>query len=267
MYPRILIQVALPYTEREELVWRHDNSRASIRIETGYREDESGADVPCGIPHGGVGRLIFNRITTIALKQGSPVIELGSTMTEWLTSMDIHVSGGRNGRIRYVGDMLERVIKAKVTFITADATGPGCFRKEEQVRIAGEYCLWGGQSPAGVTDGQLTLSPEFYEELVRSAVPVDERVLSYFKRSPLTMDLYTWLTYRANSVWRTGKPMCVSWKQLYDQFPTEHKNRHAFARSVREHLRKIQGVWRDLKIETLRGRMVLHPCKPHVPSR
>ena len=77
MYPRILIQVALPYKDPGTPTWRHRNSRGSLRIETGYREDESGRDVPCGVPYGGLGRLIFNRITTLALKQGCPVIDLG----------------------------------------------------------------------------------------------------------------------------------------------------------------------------------------------
>ena len=141
-------------------------------------------------------------------------------MKEWLASMDIHSSGGQNGRIRYAHDMLERVFRAKVTFITADATGPVQLRKEEQVRIVGEYVLWEGADSPEALDGQVTLSAEFYDELVRGAVPVDERVLSYFKGKPLAMDLYTWLTYRANAAWRADESIYVSWEQLWEQFPT-----------------------------------------------
>lgn len=268
MYPRILIQVMLPYRDPGTPTWRHRNGDVSIRIETGYREDEEGEDVPCGIPYGGLGRLLLNRITTLACKQGSPVINLGATMRELLYSMDVHASGGRNGRIRYVKDMLDRIFRARVTFITREDVNEGPARKEEQVRIVREYRLWGeADVPAGSFEGQATLSPEFFEEVIRHAVPVDERMLAYFQRSPLSMDLYTWLTYRANSTWRTGKAVWVSWEQLWTQFPTEYGCHHEFARAAKKSLRQIQEVWRSLNVETPRGRLVLHPCRPHVPPR
>ena len=48
------------------------------------------------------------------------------------------------------------------------------------------------------------------------------RVLRALKRSPLALDLYTWLTYKAYVVSRSGVPQTVPWSGLMAQMGADY---------------------------------------------
>ncbi len=115
--------------------------------------------------------------------------------------------------------------------------------------------------------GGLHLTSAFFEEVLRGSVPVDPRVLTYFRKSPLTMDLYAWLTYKCAYMERSGRSeIHVSWQQLHAQFPANYGSAKQFARRVRRALAEVKGIWPTLKYETPRGRVVLKHTCPHVPG-
>ena len=100
---------------------------------------------------------------------------------------------------------------------------------------------------------------------MRGSVPVDPRVLTYFRKSPLTMDLYVWLTYKCAYMERRGRSeIHVSWQQLHAQFPASYGCLKQFARRARRALLEIQGIWPTLRYETPKGRLVLKKTRPHI---
>ncbi len=113
--------------------------------------------------------------------------------------------------------------------------------------------------------GGLHLTSAFFEEVLRGSVPVDPRVLTYFRKSPLTMDLYTWLIYKCAYMERRGRSeIHVSWQQLHAQFPANYGSVKRFAQRAREALEEIRWIWPTLRYETPRGRLVLKKTHPHV---
>jgi len=74
---------------------------------------------------------------------------------------------------------------------------------------------------AGLLQRQPTWSPkvvlgrEIFQEITRSAVPVDLRAVHLLKSFPLAIDIYIWLTYRMSHLQR---PCQIPWKALENQF-------------------------------------------------
>ena len=60
-------------------------------------------------------------------------------------------------------------------------------------RVAKSFDLWWhpqNTNQSGLWESTLTLSEEFFEEIIKSPVPIDIRALKALKRSPLALDLY-----------------------------------------------------------------------------
>jgi hypothetical protein len=50
----------------------------------------------------------------------------------------------------------------------------------------------------GAKVSTITLSENFYRQIVEAPVPLDLRAVSALKKSPLTLDLYAWATRRVS---------------------------------------------------------------------
>ena len=61
----------------------------------------------------------------------------------------------------------------------------------------------------------VTLSQNFFEQLVAAPVPLDLRAVRALKRSPLALDLYAWATRRVSYLTR---PTLIPWESLRRSF-------------------------------------------------
>lgn len=84
--------------------------------------------------------------------------------------------------------------------------------------------------------GTLTLSEGYYNGLIESAVPLDNRALHVLKGSALALDIYAWLAHRLHRI--EGRPVMLYWMKLREQFaqstagrmPTRILNGHSCQR-------------------------------------
>ncbi len=92
------------------------------------------------------------------------------------------------------------------------------------------------------------LSEPFYEHVLRGPVPVDMRALRAIKRSPLALDMYTWLTHR-NFVMRNGGRAAtkIAWSALQVQFgadyPLDSRGRADFKKAFHLAYRRVKAVY------------------------
>ncbi|CAM5186533.1 hypothetical protein OURE66S_01224 [Oligella ureolytica] len=71
----------------------------------------------------------------------------------------------------------------------------------------------------GGWETHLNLNEKFLEELLAHPVPLDLSILHAIRKSPLAMDVYTWVTYRTYLVYTSGgRPVKIPWKSLQAQF-------------------------------------------------
>lgn len=276
-FPRMLVHTMLPYrtpyyakghctTGSLLPTWTHTNGDIALRIESGYHPETNQL---LGIPGGGTARLLMGHIATEVVVKRSRCVNLGETISALLRTLGLHEAGDRYQEVR---DQVTRLAFARISRIDR-RRDPGYSVQfaVEQSLLADEIRFWemehrrGSDGMSGF-GGSLRLTPAFFEEVLAGSVPVDPRVLVYFRKSPLTMDLYVWLTYKCAYMERCGRSeISISWRQLHGQFPASYGSAKPFARRVRRALAEIQGIWPTLKYETPRGRLMLRKARPHVP--
>ena len=112
-----------------------------------------------------------------------------------MAELDLVPTGGRWGTITRLRDQMRRLFSCTVSCDYADKT----MDVEEGYRITKSYRLWwDAKSPSQIPlwKSTVTLSTDFFQEIIERPVPVDMRALKALKRSPLALDIYCWLTYR-----------------------------------------------------------------------
>ena len=111
---------------------------------------------------------------------------------------------------------------------------------------------------------ELALSRRFFQEITRSAVPVDLRAIERLKGSPLAIDIYIWLTYRMSYLRR---PCLIPWKALQLQFGATYSRSRDLRRSFCAHLRDVVGVYPAVRLRQKDTGLLIYPSPPHVQAQ
>ena len=119
-------------------------------------------------------------------------------------------------------------------------------------------------------ESQIELGERFFHEVIRNPVPLDMKALRAMRRSPLGLDLYTWL------VWRTftlTEPLELTWRQLYVQFgadPSKAGDKRTvdnLRTDLLRERRKLRAAWPELDTEVVPGGLVIRPSKPLIAPK
>ncbi len=110
----------------------------------------------------------------------------------------------------------------------------------------------------------VVLSTEFYEELVAHAVPIDLHALKALKGSPLSLDIYSWLTYRMSYL---RKPCLIPWDALQIQFGSNYGRLRDFKRKFLGHLADVLHVYPSARLSEQPTGLLLKPSPTHLPRR
>lgn len=213
-----------------------------------------------GLPYGSIPRLLVSWVTTEAVRTKSSVLELGPSLSAFMAGLDLTPTGGRWGSITRLRDQMTRLFASSVTCIYDDRDKTGIFG----VKMIKEARLWWNpKSPdeAPLWKSTLTLGTDFYEEVVKSPVPVDMRALKALKRSPMALDIYCWLTHRLSYL---RKPAEIPWAALQMQFGAGYGRERDFKAAFLEHLRAVLVLYPEANVENGERGLLLKPSKPHV---
>lgn len=219
---------------------------------------QPGPDV--GIPYGSYPRLVLAWITSEAVRTQDPEIQLGDSLSEFMGALGLTPTGGRWGTITRLREQMKRLFSARISAIRDDDDR----FQFSSLQVANEVNLWWDPKrpdQAAVFGSTVQLTQPFFKALVRRPVPIDMRVLRTLKKSPLGLDLYTWLTYRLSYL---EDPTEIAWRSLHTQFGANYSRVRNFTQAVKRELAKIERLWPSLRYETPRGRLRLYPCPPHV---
>lgn len=121
------------------------------------------------------------------------------------------------------------------------------------------------QSNAPLWKSTITLSPEFFSEIIDRPVPVDMSALKALKRSPMELDIYCWLTYRMSYL---KKDTVIPWPYLQLQFGADYAQDAQGLRNFKKkfllRLKKVHGVYDAAKVFDVENGLLLKPSPPHV---
>jgi hypothetical protein len=213
-----LTQCFLPYRDPKTDRWQRRNGDFSILLVAGdvERDASDSGFRNAGLPYGAKPRLFQSYISTLAIKQQSPVIQVERSMTAMMQALGLKVSGGKEGTIRAFKDQITRFAACHFTI-----AGPGSHggRKYLEATPIKSFEIWFPKNSRQDTlwPSEIVLSPEYYYSLRDHAVPFDFRALKAIQNKPRAQDIYLWMTQRLCRL-NTRKPLLLRWSELYEMF-------------------------------------------------
>jgi hypothetical protein len=241
--------------------WTRSNGNATLVIQPGWNA-EKGKSV--GYPYGTIPRLLLFWITTEAIRTKSRRLELGRSLNEFMTELGLNpeTGGGKRGDARRLRDQMERLLQSRIGFQKRTETGARTGLAWLNMEVAPEGDLWWdtkNPDQSALWGSWIQLGEGFYAAVTAAPVPVDMRALRALKRSPLALDLYSWLTYEAFRAHKSGKARFETWEQLHAHMGGEYKNIGDFRRKAKLALRKIKVVYPGLRLGKKQGGIEISP--------
>ena len=255
--PRLLVLTTLPHRRPRSHQFERVNGRHTLRLCAPRR---------VGLPYGSYSRLLLAYLTTEAVRTKSPEIHLGATPNDLARKLGLSVISGPRGTARRLSGQLRRLWFTRFTWQTTVGLHPTssgsvfmAVNRPSLLRLARDLL-----SSRSVWSPQITLSQEFFEEIKRSAVPVDLRAIRQLQRSPLAIDLYVWLTYRMSYM---RKPTVIPWESFQAQFGASYSRPRDFRRKALAYLEEVLRVYPAVRVQRSSSGLRLFPSPPHVRFR
>ena len=248
---RAMVQATLPHKDPKTNEFSRTNGNYTLTLL---------APSTVGLPFGSLPRLLLCWMTTEVTRTKERTLVLGDSLTDFMRQLDMTPTGGRHGSITRLRQQMTRLFSSSVSCTYSDEerdSGAG-------FRIVKGYDLWWKpQSPgqAGLWKSTVTLSEDFFEEIIKSPVPLDMRALKALKQSPMALDIYIWLTHRMSYL---KKPTPIPWEALQAQFGAEYNRANNFRAAFKRALANVLTVYPDAKVKADPKGLFLSPSKTHI---
>lgn len=231
-----------------------------VRTNGNYTLTLAALNAKIGLPFGVVPRLLIAWISTEIVRTRSKTIVLGSSLSDFLRELGLSRQGGPRGDITRLRDQMRRLFSC---YVSADYHDQNRDATDGFKIVKKSDVWWHPQSPdqAGLWESTLTVSDEFYNEVLAAPIPIDIKALKLLRRSPMQLDLYMWLTFR-NSYLK--EPTTVTWKQLQMQFGAEYGRSRDFKVAFLEALEKVHVVYPSANINPTAAGVLIAPSPVHV---
>jgi hypothetical protein len=261
----VFCQTSLPYRDPGDDVrlWKRTQGAVKLEIQAGRVLDPAIHDfVDAGLPWGTKPRLILAHLNAEALRQGSPEIEVESSLSAFVKRIR-GFDGGRE--IRFFKDQLTRLSASLIRMAVARDD-----HRAHQVdaKIITAFDLWlekDGRQRV-LWPSTIRLSQEYFTSLQAHAVPLNEGDLAALAHSAMALDIYAWLAQRLCRV-PPLHPAFVTWAAIKQQFGPDYRRMIDFKRFFRRALRQVHARYGRARFD-LDGRgITLHHSLPPVTKR
>jgi hypothetical protein len=202
---RILVQATIPHSNPVETTFERTNGKLSLAM-MGHPK--------IGLPYGAYPRLLLAWLVTEAVRKKEPIIILGRNLSSFMSELSLVPTGGRWGNIWRLRDQMRRLFSSSISCVYSGENSSGGLG----FNIAKEYHLWWDPKipeQADLWESTVTLSQDFFQEIIDKPVPIDMRALKALKTSSMALDLYCWLTYRFSYLYHKTE---IPWQLLQGQF-------------------------------------------------
>lgn len=250
---RCMVQATLPHSQVKENYFQRTNGNFQLSLM---------ANPSIGLPYGSVPRILLAWITTEAVRKKDKTLLLGDTLTSFMTELDLVPTGGRWGTIPRLRSQMQRLFSCTISCNYADPQGGGA--AGVNFLIADSYAMWWKpQDPnqAALWQSFVTLGNRFFDEIIAHNVPIDRRALRALRRSPLALDIYTWLTYRMSYL---SRPTEIPWGALAAQFGADYSSLKHFKPEFRAALKKVLLQYPSARVGEGKYGVTLQPSPSHI---
>jgi hypothetical protein len=215
-----------------------------------------------GLAYGSIPRLLIAYLATNAVRTQSREIELGDSMSAFMKSLGLNVTGGVRGDVTRLKNQSTRLFSSTVNVRYEDDAKSLILNRP----IATQFSLWWSRDreQSSLWKSSVVLSDEFYREIVEHPIPIDIEVLKLLKASPMQLDLYCWLTYRMSYLRRRT---VVPWPSLAAQFGSNYTRLRAFREALADALKRVSIVYPQVRCEIDESGLVLFPSPTAIAMR
>lgn len=262
-----LCHVFFPYQNPGDEVdfWQRSHGPFDLTIEaTSEVNPDTHQREKIGLPYGPKPRLIMAYLNTVIIKQGTPEIVVGNSLTEFIGSTLRMSTDGRT--INEVKNQLARLSTAliKASFKLEDGHSYG----DKMTLIRGIDVWWSKNlHQRHLWGNYLRFSDDYFNEVMAHGVPLDRRALAALSGNALAIDLYSFLAHRLHVV-PEGRPLNISWKAMKDQFGATYARMDKFKQKFRQTLALVHSVYQGARIEEIKNKgFVLSHSKPPIPAK
>jgi hypothetical protein len=113
---RLFAQTSLPYRDPGDVpAWGRRNGNLVLVVQPGMTIDKDGMPRSIGYPFGTVPRLVLTWLSTEAVRTKSRDLVLGESLAEFMRSLELTPTGGRNGTITRLRRQMERLFQATLS--------------------------------------------------------------------------------------------------------------------------------------------------------
>lgn len=233
--PHFLAQATLPHKDPKCTYFERGTSKLTLSIMAHPRY---------GMPYGMMPRLLLAWMCTEACRTNSPELNLGRNQNEFLKKPQLPSDG------KYIKTLHVQTLSLIRSQLSVEVSDAGALAFENiqiakngfvfwNPRHSDEECLW---------NSNLTLGADFYTAVTKAPVPLKMEALQALRKSPMAMDIYTWLVYRMftlNVAVRSGryKEAKIPWASLKCQFGSGYEDTPQGVRSFKANfLKQLRGV-------------------------
>lgn len=253
----MLCQLGLPRKRTAERIFERRSGAASLLMTAGHWYTGLGWE-PQPLPYGSRPRLVFVNVITEAVRTRSRTVHVEHSVRGFLRRLGIDCGG--NSMMGFKRQMIALACcHMQLGFRTELGVG------QVDAKPISRFEAWfvDEDRQRGLWPGELDLSGEFFESVLEHAVPLDPLALAGLQNSAMALDVYCWLAHRLCRVTQAGGAI-VSWRALKEQFGQEYVSLDEFRRSFIEAMGKAFNVYRDARVEIVRGGLRLLPSAPPV---
>ena len=248
---RELVLASLPHSNPgDRPLWTRRNGNVTLAIQPGINI-QTGKSY--GYPYGIIPRLLLFWITTEALRTQSRRLELGSSLSGFMTELGLspYTGRGKRGDAKRLRDQMERLFRSRFSLERLAEDGARIGKSWLDMQVAPQGDLWWSvKAPdqSALWGSWVELGELFYAAITSAPVPVDMRALRALKRSPLALDLYAWLTFQAFRAHQSGQARFESWTQLHSHIGGDYADIADFRKKAKAALIKIRTVYPRLRL-------------------
>jgi hypothetical protein len=254
----VLCQVGLPRSKVDTREFMRKSGAAWVNIQAGYL-DEGNGPVIQPVPYGAMPRLALAWVSTYAVRNKTREVPIGDSASEFLGLMGLDDQGARYTMLR---KQMHALAACRLQLGYKGRTYNG--QPIEQF----DAWLSGGTKQRPLWPGVMKLSDSYFSELLKSAVPLDNRALVALKGSALALDVYTWLAHRLYRI--EGKGVVLHWKPLREQFGQEYRGKEAdkdFKKKFVSALRSVKAVYPQANVKQVTGGILLIGSPPPITRK
>jgi hypothetical protein len=255
--PRALLLCSLPYRKPKTENWIRTAGRYTLKILP---------DADHAIPYGSYPRLFNYWLTNEVKRTKQKTLTIGGSYETFLYAIGIKDGGKQR---RNFMKQAHNFLTATITF--TERTSNGQIVDWMRAAISKRYRLfWDVTEPREDTlfKTEISLTEEYYEEVMNHAVPLNLKMIDALKRSPLALDLYGWMNYKFYAMAHQRIPhQTITWSLLNSQFGGQFARLRDFKVNSELCLRTIQYLWPQAKFKITSNSLTLLPSSTSVAPK